>query len=219
MKTTTISGGTRKSWDHARVWLSATLILGLMVVLPSSAPGAIYRYIERDGTLIAADVPPDPRVHRPAQPRLPGPGIAIGPRELNQAIRWYARRHRLSPALLRAVIKAESDFNPRAVSPTGAIGLMQLMPKTAASLNVHDPFNPIENIRGGAKHLRYLLDRFEGNLPLALAAYNAGEYRVKRHCDRIPPIRETQEYVEKVLSYYETFRKPTRSHASRLPLF
>ncbi|MGQ0811104.1 MAG: lytic transglycosylase domain-containing protein, partial [Nitrospiraceae bacterium] len=126
-------------------------------------------------------------------------------KELEQAIRWYAKQHRLSPALLRAVIKVESDFDPTAVSRTGALGLMQLMPRTAASLQVRDPFNPVDNIRGGAKHLRHLLDRFDGDLPLALAAYNAGEYRVKRY-QQIPPIEETRFYVQKVLGYLRAFQ-------------
>ncbi len=129
----------------------------------------------------------------------------VSKKELDQAIAWYAKRHRLHPALLRAVIKAESDFVPTAVSRRGALGLMQLMPRTAASLRVRDPFNPIDNIGGGAKHLRYLLDRFNGNVPLALAAYNAGEYRVKQY-QQIPPIQETRYYVQKVLRYYQTFR-------------
>jgi soluble lytic murein transglycosylase len=83
---------------------------------------------------------------------------------------------------------------------------MQLMPRTAAAMKVADPFNPVENIAGGAKYLRYLLNRFHGDLPLALAAYNAGEYRVKRW-QQIPPIQETQFYVKKVLTYYTVFRK------------
>jgi soluble lytic murein transglycosylase len=87
---------------------------------------------------------------------------------------------------------------------------MQLMPRTAASLDVRDPLNPVENIRGGAKYLRYLLDRFDGNLPLALAAYNAGEYRVKRNNYQIPAIQETQEYVAKVLFYYRVFKAGKR---------
>jgi soluble lytic murein transglycosylase-like protein len=85
-------------------------------------------------------------------------------REVDEAIEWYAKRHQLSPALLHAVIKAESDFDANARSRVGALGLMQLMPSTATSLRVSDPFNPVDNISGGAKHLRYLLNRFHGNL-------------------------------------------------------
>ena len=115
----------------------------------------------------------------------------------------YAKQYRLEPALLRAVIKVESDFNPTAVSPKGARGLMQLMPLTAAALNVLDPFDPNENIRAGAGELRRLLDRFGGNLRLALAAYHAGETRVRSV--GVPPFRATKRYVGDVLRYYRMF--------------
>jgi soluble lytic murein transglycosylase len=123
---------------------------------------------------------------------------------LEGTIAHHSRRHRLDPALLSAVIKAESDFYPDAVSRAGAIGLMQLMPKTAVNMEIHDPFDPEENIAGGARYLRYLLDRFNGNLPLALAAYNAGARRVEQYAT-LPPIRETRRYVQKVLRFYRMF--------------
>lgn len=129
--------------------------------------------------------------------------------ELRRAINWYAKKYRLDPALLRAVIKAESDFRPQAVSRKGAVGLMQLMPETAAALRVADPLDPIQNIRAGARQLRRLLNRYDGNLPLALAAYNAGVQRVKG--GKVPRIRETRAYVRKVLRYYHAF-KPGRLH-------
>jgi len=116
----------------------------------------------------------------------------------------YAKQYRLEPALLRAVIKVESDFNPTAVSSKGARGLMQLMPLTAAALNVLDPFDPNENIRAGAGELRRLLDRFGGNLRLALAAYHAGEARVSRSVG-VPPFRSTRRYVGEVLRHYRMF--------------
>lgn len=196
------------------------LCLGLVlgVFLPRTAGSAIYQYVEPNGTIAATNVPSDGRFH-PVLSVGRGASTAIPSRELDQAIRWFARQQKLSPALLRAVIKAESDFNPEAVSPTGAIGLMQLMPGTAASLKIRDPFNPVENIRGGAKHLRYLLDRFDGDLPLAIAAYNAGEYRVKRNNYQIPQIEETQLYVEKVLFYYETFRATKRAVSGKRAMF
>ena len=116
--------------------------------------------------------------------------------EIRRAIDFYATRYRLDPALLRAVIKAESDFRPDVVSRKGAVGLMQLTPDTAATLRVGDPYDPIQNIRGGAKQLRHLLNLYEGDLPLTLAAYNAGVHRVKG--GRIP----------KVLRYYAAYRTP-----------
>jgi soluble lytic murein transglycosylase-like protein len=116
----------------------------------------------------------------------------------------YAKQYRLEPALLRAVIKVESGFNPTAVSPKGARGLMQLMPPTAAALEVLDPFDPDENIRAGAGELRRLLNRFNGDLKLALAAYHAGETRVSRYAS-VPPFRSTERYVGEVLRYYRIF--------------
>lgn len=124
--------------------------------------------------------------------------------EIRRAISFYAKQYRLDPALLRAVIKAESDFNPNAVSRKGAVGLMQIMPATASSLRVGDLFDPVQNIRAGAKQLRRLLSRYHGNLTLTLAAYNAGVRRVRG--DRVPQIRETRAYVRKVLRYYRHFK-------------
>jgi soluble lytic murein transglycosylase-like protein len=124
--------------------------------------------------------------------------------EIRRAITFYAVRYRLDPDLLRAVIKTESDFRQDAVSRKGAVGLMQLTPDTAATLRVADINDPIQNIRGGAKQLRHLLNLYEGDLPLALAAYNAGVHRVKG--GKIPRIRETRSYVRKVLRHYEQYK-------------
>lgn len=110
-------------------------------------------------------------------------------------------RHGVDPALVHAIVKVESDFNPYALSRKGAMGLMQLMPQTAAEMNVRNTFNPHENIDGGVKYLRYLIDRYEGNLSLALAAYNSGETAVKKW-GTIPPFRETQNYVQRILKIY-----------------
>ncbi len=110
-------------------------------------------------------------------------------------------RHGVDPALVHAIVKVESDFNPYALSRKGAMGLMQLMPQTAMDMNVQNTFNPHENIDGGVKYLRYLIDRYEGNLSLALAAYNSGESAVKRW-GTIPPFPETQNYVQKILKIY-----------------
>lgn len=116
-------------------------------------------------------------------------------------IREIAVRYSVDYALVKAVIKTESNFNPRAVSPKGARGLMQLMPATAAMHHVRNIFSPRDNIEGGVKHLRMLLDRYAGNVPLALAAYNAGIRAVESYGRRIPPYRETRAYVPKVLSH------------------
>ena len=129
--------------------------------------------------------------------------------EIRRAISFYARRYRLDPALLRAVIKAESDFRQHVVSKKGAIGLMQLTPDTAATLRVANVYDSVENIRGGARQLRHLLNLYQGDLPLALAAYNAGVHRVKG--GRVPRIRETRLYVRKVLRYYRQLHPPPRT--------
>ncbi|MGH7205317.1 MAG: lytic transglycosylase domain-containing protein [Nitrospiraceae bacterium] len=184
--------------------LCAALVVGVVVFMPPTATSELYQYVERNGTVNVTNVPTDQR-YQSAPYDSTYLSSRVSKKELEQAIAWYAKRYRLHPALLRAVIKAESDFVSTAVSRRGALGLMQLMPRTAASLRVRDPFNPIDNIAGGAKHLRYLLNRFNGNLPLALAAYNAGEYRVKQY-QQIPPIQETRYYVQKVLRYYHAFR-------------
>jgi soluble lytic murein transglycosylase len=113
-------------------------------------------------------------------------------------IRAAATRHGLAPELVEAVIRAESNFNARAVSPKGARGLMQLMPTTAAQLGIRDVFDVRENIEGGVRHLRYLVDRYGGNLTLALAAYNAGVDAVARH-GGVPPYEETRAYVARIL--------------------
>lgn len=132
-------------------------------------------------------------------------------REIRRAIRYYAKSYRLDAALLRAVIKVESDFRPHVVSRRGAVGLMQLTPDTAATLRVADIHDPIQNIRGGAEQLRRLLHRYNGDLALTLAAYNAGINRVKGR--QIPRIRETRTYVRKVLKFYHRYR-PHQSPAT-----
>ena len=117
-----------------------------------------------------------------------------------------ADKFNLDSALIKAIIKAESNFNHRAVSPVGAQGLMQLMPQTASLMQVDDSFHPEKNIEGGARYLSYLLKTYRNNLELALAAYNAGEKAVAKYNYNIPPYRETQNYVRRVLSFYKSYR-------------
>lgn len=126
------------------------------------------------------------------------------PSEIDHIIKEYSKRYNLPQALVKAVIKAESNFNPRAISRAGAMGLMQLMPQTAKELGVKDPFDPEENIAGGTRYLRGLLDQFGNDLTLALAAYNAGPERV-RSAGGIPNITETRQYIERVLRFYKEF--------------
>jgi len=116
-----------------------------------------------------------------------------------------AYRYKVEPAIIKAIIMAESGFNPKAVSKVGARGLMQLMPRTASSLGVEDSFKPAHNIDAGVRYFKYLLDQFDGEMKLALAAYNAGSYNVRKY-GGIPPFKETQFYINKVLKYYEAYR-------------
>lgn len=139
-----------------------------------------------------------------------GHGPRYTKQEIRRAINHYAKQHRLDPALLRAVIKAESDFRQDVVSRKGAVGLMQLTPAMAKTLRVTNPYDSIQNIRGGAKQLRHLLNLYKGDLRLALAAYNAGVHRVKDH--KVPRIRETRAYVRKVLRYYHAFKAVPHAH-------
>jgi soluble lytic murein transglycosylase-like protein len=120
-------------------------------------------------------------------------------------IKKVAAKYNVSPDVVAAVIEAESEFNPRAVSRRGARGLMQLMPKTAKTLGVDDPFDPRENIEAGVRHLRALMDRFGDNLPLVLAAYNAGEVAVIKHRG-VPPYRETRAYVKRIMKKLDRIR-------------
>ena len=184
------------------------ITMGLLVTshLLATAPTAraeMYQYIDANGTISLTNVPSDMRYRRIdiLSNRL---HPTISEQELEPMISRFSRQHQLHPALIRAVIKAESGFDPHAVSRAGAVGLMQLMPQTAARMDVRDLYDPEDNIGGGTKYLRQLLDRFRGNLPLALAAYNAGEHVVDRY-RTLPPFTETRQYVRKVLRYYRVF--------------
>jgi len=125
-------------------------------------------------------------------------GHLVTSSDIDNVIDDAAKRHNVDPNLVRAVIKVESNFDPNAVSRKGAMGLMQLMPGTARSLNVINPFDPEQNVEAGVKHLRGLLDNFNGDVALSLAAYNAGEGAVKRHAGKIPPYSETRDYVRRI---------------------
>lgn len=147
-----------------------------------------------DGRPLLLNDPP------PAPPRLSN--RPLEPSEnLLEIIERHARGRRLDPLLVRALIQIESGYDPAAVSRKGAMGLMQLMPRTAAQLDVDDPFDPEANVRGGTEYLRLMLDVFEGDLALALASYNAGPEAVRRY-GGVPPFAETREYLRRVLGIY-----------------
>lgn len=183
----------------------AAVVLGIVVLSAAPAVAQTFRFKAPDGTTHFTNAPTDPRYQRMGFTtgtqagwlRLPQGDPAPYAREISEA----ANRYGIPERLVTAVIRAESGFNARAVSSKGARGLMQLMPSTASILGVRNSFDPRENIDGGVRHLRGMIDRFPGNLPFAIAAYNAGEKAVTAY-GGIPPYPETQEYVGRVLRYY-----------------
>lgn len=165
----------------------------------------MYQYIDEYGVEHFSDVPTDPRFKPQIIPRIPNfPPPHYGYFEFHNIIHSVALQQGMDPLLIRAVIKTESDFNPYAVSKKGAQGLMQLMPPTALSLSVNNSFDPGENIRGGVRYLKYLLKRFNNNLILALAAYNAGETSVLKY-KKVPPFKETRNYIAHVIQRYKLY--------------
>ena len=174
----------------------------LLLAVPAGAQ--IYAWRDANGTLVLSDRKLESTAQTYAVPEAAGirstrPPASQALRERYEPlIREHADRNALRADLVRAVIQVESGFNRWARSPKGAMGLMQLMPATARELGVDDPYDPDENIRGGTVYLRQLIDRYEGNEELALAAYNAGSGAVDRHGRAVPPYRETREYVKKV---------------------
>jgi soluble lytic murein transglycosylase-like protein len=176
----------------------------LMVVWPAHVHAQIYAWRDANGTLVLSDrsIDQPTTVYQvEGAPRYVSTTPVESPsaRELyDPYVVEYSNQHSLRPELVRAVIQVESGYNPRALSPKGAMGLMQLMPETARMLGVQRPYDPEQNIRGGTRYLRLLLDKYDGNEELALAAYNAGSGAVDRYGKRIPPYRETRDYVRKV---------------------
>jgi soluble lytic murein transglycosylase-like protein len=180
------------------------LTIAAAALLASPAEAQIYAWRDANGTLVLSDRKLDPDARTFAVPDSPAirstrPVASRAVRErYDPIIQEHAARHSLRPDLVRAVIQVESGFNPRARSPKGAMGLMQLMPETARELGVVDAYDPVDNIRGGTAYLRRLIDRYQGNEELALAAYNAGSGAVDRYGRAVPPFRETRDYVKKV---------------------
>jgi hypothetical protein len=186
-------------------------VLAVFIITATEAVHAdIYKYEDNEGTLHLTNVPSDHTVRYililKEKRILFQPGLDIN--KYDQIITKAADKFKIDSALIKAIIKAESNFNHEAISRVGAQGLMQLMPATAYALQVEDSFHPEKNIEGGARYLRYLLNIYRGNLTLAIAAYNAGESAVAKYNNNVPPYRETQNYVKRVLSLYKSFSKP-----------
>ncbi len=185
-------------------------LLGVSL-LAGPAPGALaqghavlYRWVDDRGVIHFTNTPSDARYAAVSRRKPMGPPVERrGADDFDPLIRRTAKLHQLPPALVKAVIRAESNFDPAARSHKGAMGLMQLMPQTAREMGVGDPWRAEENIRGGTRYLRAMVNRF-GDVRLALAAYNAGPHNVDRY-KGIPPFEETQEYVRRVLAYYRKY--------------
>ncbi len=181
----------------------------LTITPPEAVYADIYKYVDSEGVLHLTNVPSIPNAKYVLILRekrvLFQSDIDI--HKFDNIISNAAKKFRIDPVLIKAIIKAESNFNHEAVSPVGAQGLMQLMPATAYALQVEDTFHPENNIEGGARYLRYLLNTYRGNLKLTLAAYNAGERAVAKYNNNVPPYRETQNYIKRVLSYYKDFSR------------
>lgn len=200
-------------------------VLLLLLVLPT-VQADIFKYVDAKGKIYFTDAPLKGKGYRlawkrtaakvmtkgkakiiamgrskPRAVKKPSASLAKRRKEYEGIINLIAHQYHLYPELLHAVVRTESAYNPQAVSPAGAIGLMQLMPQTAKRYQVKNIWDPVENIRGGARYLRDLLKLFNNDLRLALAAYNAGENAVKKYGNRIPPYPETQRYVRKVLQF------------------
>lgn len=192
-------------------------LIGVLLMSPATYAD-IYKYVDKHGRVTLTDKPTNAKHTRlvktwkgwvEQKPARKGHSInfAKNLRKFSPTVDYVAQRYKLPRSLLHAVITAESAYNPSAVSRAGAAGLMQLMPETAKRYGVKNRLNPYENIHGGSRYLRDLLAMFNNDLILALAAYNAGENAVKEYGNKIPPYRETQNYVRKVLSYYQRYKK------------
>jgi soluble lytic murein transglycosylase-like protein len=194
------------------------LILSAAMALCSSLARAdLYGFVENGRvSVMISDTPPDDKRYslfkknKPGQflelPGSPETGVELAPPQFSEHILAAAKETQVDAALIHAVITVESAYNPAARSIKGALGLMQLMPETAKRYGVKNRLDPAQNIQGGARYLRDLLLKFDNNLQLVLAAYNAGEEAVMKYGGRIPPYRETADYVPKVLGYYKRFR-------------
>jgi hypothetical protein len=191
--------------------------LGLGVLLLTLGAGYGVARLEPPVPAEVAEVEAEAEAEERAEARAAGrpPGAPRRPTvaEIMAEIETVAARHRVPPRLVAAIVAVESQFNPRAVSRRGAQGLMQLMPATAASVDVQDSFDARENIEGGVRHLRALMDRYQNDLPVVLAAYNAGDRAVLAY-QGVPPFRETRQYVMRVLRRYD--REAARAAARRI---
>ena len=176
-------------------------VLFLFVVVPV-VQADIYLFIDSQGVLHFTNAPTSSQYTLYIKER---PKPATATKKYDGIIQEASNTFGLSFSLLKAMIKVESNFDSRAISKKGALGLMQIMPQNLQAFNIREPYDPKDNIMGGARYFKSLIERFEGKLPLALAAYNAGPTIVDKYRD-IPPIKETQDYVKKVMKYFYLYK-------------
>lgn len=197
---------------------SLCLLLAGAIITPAVLHADIYSYVDKNGVIHFSNAPSSTKYEYYSPETIPlhpkklvvyrSPKKSYKPRNTkayDDIIKEASNAHGLNFGLVKAVIQAESAFNPNAVSPAGALGLMQIMPENLSNFGVQDPFNPRDNVMGGTKYLKELLERYDSDLSLVLAAYNAGPGAVEKY-KNIPPYRETTDYVEKVLQYYDFYK-------------
>lgn len=211
--------------------LLACLALLVVLALPYGAGAEIYVYVDKDGVSHYTNAPTDSRYKPVRLERLSTPRSTTvqsaraswqqrarratpqNPARYEQHIRKAALAQMIDPLLIKAIIRTESNFDPDAVSSKGAQGLMQLMPETAKNMRVRNPFDPAQNISGGTRYLRKLLNSYDGNLALSLAAYNAGPGNVAKN-GPLPRFRETRDYVHRVIGHYRSYQQNTGASVS-----
>jgi len=191
------------------------IIVSFALFLPLNVIGGIYGYIDSRGVYHFTNIVPAGKKYHVIVPdnnkSVVYKTVNINNTDYDRLIHEYSKAFGIDPSLVKAIVMAESNFNPLAISPKGAQGLMQLMPETARLVNVENPFDPHENIKGGIKYLKMLEELFKGNLELILAAYNAGPARVMENNMAIPPIEETRTYIKRVKYYYNKLKKQNES--------
>jgi soluble lytic murein transglycosylase-like protein len=199
--------------------MQSSICIPFLLFLSASATADIYAYVDDSGTTHFSNVPTDTRygvvleddTQQASEPVVIHPALLELSIRFDPLIQEAAAGSDLDPDLLRAVIVVESAFDPNAVSRAGAQGLMQLMPQTAANYGVSDVFDPRQNIQAGARYLRDLMNRYDDDYELVLAAYNAGEEAVAKYGNTIPPFSETRRYVPKVIGVYNRLQQIGKS--------